>query len=386
MQRWNDKLRPMQFIEMDKQAHKMVIAYFIGRFEEKYSRIRWTEIIEGGIFEFLQRMVITDIKPTIFHKIKEDPVRYREFHEWIYKELLPVMDPLGREFCERYRDHAFSTEPTLTKRILNIAHMVSSKWEFDFIERANPNGYDIDFIKKDFEEKMELYYDLEGIKQLALFNSYRKFIDLCGQLRFQIRWANLHRIPQTSVMGHSLFVAMLSYLFTLEINGCEKRLYNNYFTGLFHDLPEVLTRDIISPVKRSIEGLSDLIKLYEREQMDKIVYPLVPDIMHQEIEKFTENEFENIILENNEIRKTTVEKISSDYNDNRFDPRDGTIVKAADELSAYIEALAAIENGNHADEFTRARKFLKNKYIEIREIAGINIASLFTALDEEGMQ
>ena len=54
MQRWNDKLRPMQFIELDKQAHKMTRAYFLGKFEETKKGFNWLEIIEGGIFELLQ--------------------------------------------------------------------------------------------------------------------------------------------------------------------------------------------------------------------------------------------------------------------------------------------------------------------------------------------
>jgi len=36
--------------------------------------LNWTEIVEGEIFELLQRIVITDLKPPIFYKIKEDPV------------------------------------------------------------------------------------------------------------------------------------------------------------------------------------------------------------------------------------------------------------------------------------------------------------------------
>ncbi|MGZ7169402.1 MAG: HD domain-containing protein [Halobacteriota archaeon] len=31
---------------------------------------------------------------------------------------------------------------------------------------------------------------------------------------------------------------------------CYRRRFHNFFGGLFHDLPEALTRDIISPVKR----------------------------------------------------------------------------------------------------------------------------------------
>ena len=63
MQRWNDKIRPVELVELDKQAHKMIIAYILGKCEEENQPINWTEIIEGGLFELLQRLVITDIKP-----------------------------------------------------------------------------------------------------------------------------------------------------------------------------------------------------------------------------------------------------------------------------------------------------------------------------------
>ncbi|OHD20191.1 MAG: hydrolase [Spirochaetes bacterium GWC1_27_15] len=377
MQRWNDKLRPMQFIELDKQAHKMVIAYFLGKFEEEKSDFNWIDIIEAGIFEFLQRIVITDIKPTILYKIKEDEKRYKEFNLWIYKQLEPLIEPLGKEFCDRFINYFLDTKKSIAKRILSAAHIYSSKWEFEIIERANPNGYDIDFIKKDFEEKMEEYYDLEGLKQLALYNSYKKFIDLCGQLRFQIRWANLHRIPQTSVLGHSLFVAMLSYFFSIQINANPKRVYNNYFTGLFHDLPEVLTRDIISPVKKSIEGLSDLIKSYEKEQMEKIVYPLIPKRIHDDIEKFTEDEFQNFIFIDGKKQTVSSDDINKKYNFSEYEPRDGEILKAFDELSAYIEAIAAVENGSKVAEFTNAIDFLKEKYQKKGVIGGVNFKELF---------
>lgn len=377
MQRWNDKLRPMQFIELDKQAHKMAIAYFLGKFEENRRDFSWIEIIEGGIFEILQRIVITDIKPTILHKIKENREKYVDFNKWITKQIEPAIISLGEDFVSRFENYFLTDDNNINKRILAASHIYSSKWEFDFIERANPNGYDIDFIKKDFNEKMEQYYDLEGIKQLALYNSYRKFVDLCGQLRFQIRWANLHRIPQTSVLGHSLFVAIFSYLFTRQIGGCNKRLYNNYFTGLFHDLPEVLTRDIISPVKKSIDGLSDLIKEYEIEQMEKIVYPLLPQKIKNELSNFTEDEFENFVTFENKKSIRSIEEINKNFNKDEYDPRDGKIVKVCDELSAFIEAYTAIENGNNSPEFINAKNFLKNKYLENDFIPKVNLKKIY---------
>src|SRR5512147_1626524 len=90
MQRWNDKIRPVELRELDKQAHKMVISYFLGKFEEGEKGFDWIEIIEGGMFEFLQRLVLTDLKPQIYYKIREDREKYRALNAWVLKELDPV--------------------------------------------------------------------------------------------------------------------------------------------------------------------------------------------------------------------------------------------------------------------------------------------------------
>ena len=66
--RWNDYPRTLNLVELDKQAHKFIIAYFLASFE-KDADLRY--IIEGGIFEFLSRIVITDIRPDVFHQIQK---------------------------------------------------------------------------------------------------------------------------------------------------------------------------------------------------------------------------------------------------------------------------------------------------------------------------
>lgn len=55
IRRWNDQINPMDFTELDKQAHKMIIAYVIAKFEEEGTPdgIDWLKLIEGGIFEML---------------------------------------------------------------------------------------------------------------------------------------------------------------------------------------------------------------------------------------------------------------------------------------------------------------------------------------------
>jgi putative hydrolase of HD superfamily len=376
MQRWNDKVRPVELRELDKQAHKMIIAYFLGKFAEDEDGFDWIEIIEGGIFEFLQRLVVTDLKPQIFNRIKEDRDKYRLLNNWVFERLEPFISPVGEAFCERFRDYFSSVDDTLNKRILSAAHFYATKWEFDIIERANPDGYEIPEIKQNLRSIQEKYYDLRGIQQLALYSKFRNFIDLCGQLRFQLRWSHIHRVPKTSVLGHMLIVAMLSYFFSIEIGACRRRCINNFFTGLFHDLPEVLTRDIISPVKKSIEGLTELIKEYEKEQMDKEVLALIPQEWHDEIRMFTENEFSNIVTVENEVISREPEEINREYNRDEYNPRDGKIIEATDHLAAFVEAYLALKNGIKSEELDDAKNSLKQRY-KNTNIGGINYGEIY---------
>ena len=338
MERWNDKIRPMPLIELDKQAHKMFIAYFIGKFSEKEKGFSWIEIIEGGIFELLQKIVLTDIKPPIFYKIKEDKEKYEKLNEFVLNELADLLKSVSPEFYGKFHAYFKNKKSNLNKKILGAAHIYASKWEFDRIEDLNKHSYDLDIIKKDFENSINKFRDLDGIKQLELNPLYKKFMDLCGQLRFQARWANSHRIPKTSVLGHSFFVAITVYLASLDLELNQKRKINNFFTGLFHDLPEVLTRDILSPIKSSVKGLDSLIKKYEKEQMEKYVHTLIPENISLEIRFFTENEFSDV------------------------PERDGKLVKAADDMAAYLEAEIAIQNGCTNSAFPKALKLISEKY------------------------
>ncbi|MEC4676201.1 MAG: HD domain-containing protein [Nitrospirota bacterium] len=377
MQRWNDKIRPVDLRELDKQAHKMIIAYILGKYEQDNKAFSWIDVIEGGIFEFLQRLVITDLKPQIFYKIKEDPSQYKKLNEWVYQQLKPVTSPLGEDFGRRFKHYFSDTRENVNKRVLAAAHFYATKWEFDIIERANPKGYEIAEIGRDLERRQERYLDLKGLQELVLHVNLRNFVSLCGQLRFQVRWSHLHMVPRTSVLGHMLIIAIFCYLFSLEIGACSNRCINNFFTGLFHDLPEVLTRDIISPVKKSFKEFEEMIKIYEKQQMKKEVYNLIPKDWHAEMKMFTEDEFSSIVMIDGKKSRTKSDEINIHFNEDRFNPRDGEIVEASDRLAAFIEAFLTLENGINAPELVEAKKSVKTRYKGIN-IAGINFGDIYS--------
>ena len=380
MQRWMDHIRPVEFTELDKQAHKMILAFLIAKHEEGINgpgRVDWIRLIEGGLFEFLQRVVLTDIKPQIFNRIKSkhEPLLNQLFQGNLSRTMEGVK---GLE--SRFEAYLLNPgEAPFEKRLLRAAHDLATHWEFRMIYGFNQKIYGIDATKKRIESEVEAHHGLAGVQQVVLHRKALGFVDLCGQLRFQQRWAQTQRIPKTSVLGHMFIVAILSYLLSLEITTCRKRLYNNFFAALFHDLPEVLTRDIVSPVKRSIEGLEDTIKEIEQELLAENILPLLPQEWHPEMKYFYfhEDPFENKVIEKGRIRKgLSVDEVNERYDADEYSPVDGNIIFFCDKLAAYLEAVLSIKHGINSRVLTEAKNKIRNKYKQTA-IGGVELGRLF---------
>lgn len=379
-QRWNDKLRPVELTEMDKHAHKMIIAYCLGKYEEQAGRqVDWQRLIEGGIFELLRRVITSDIKSPVYRKIRlAHPEVFQEFNNWVYNQLLTFVEGLSATLKENLENYLFAPEETddHSKKILDASHIYSSFWEFQILRQTHPNGYQMKEIDKSMHNNIEPFLDLTGMRRIICKEKVSDFIDLCGQLRFQIRWGQIPRVPRTSVLGHMLLVAIFTYLFAQEVEACPKRVYNNFFGALFHDLPEVVTRDILSPVKRSVEGMPEVISKIEEELAEEEIFPLLEKSWKGEIKYFTKDEFSSRVWLDGEIVKTTSDEINKTYNDDSYDPIDGEFIRIADDLAAYLEAYVSANSGMSSRQLEDAMKNLEERY-KGKTIAGISIGSLY---------
>jgi putative hydrolase of HD superfamily len=380
IQRWNDRIRPMDFSEMDKHAHKMIIAYCLGKYEEAEGRkIDWNEIIKGGVFELLRRIVISDIKSPIFRQIKKHADVFRKLNEYIFEELKDKID--DEVILGELRDHllAEKQEPSTEANILEAAHIYASYWEFQLIRHANPNSYQNIRIETELLNDINEFKKISGVKRLTSRHTITNFIDLCGQLRFQLRWAQTPRVPKTSVLGHSMLVACVSYLLTRCMPACHARLYNNFFGGLFHDLPEAVTRDIISPVKKSSREFDELIKNLEMELAEKEIFPHVEPEWIDEMKYFTHKEFNNKIIKNGEaiIDGLDTLELTERYNHDEFRPYDGVLIRAADHLSAFLEAWHSCSSGIKSEDLVISSEKIRENY-RAKEIGDININQIYT--------
>lgn len=379
IQRWNDKVRPVELTEMDKNAHKMIIAYCLSKYEvDRGADVNWLNIVKGGIYELLRRVVLSDIKSPVYRQIKlNNKEVVAELNRWVYRQLEPCIDhPDVKKELESYLMEEEGVLDPLSVKILAAAHNYATYWEFQIIKHAHPQGYQISEIDRLLLNDIEHHLDLIGMQKIVTKNKISDFIDLVGQLRFQIRWSHTARIPATSVLGHSMMVACLSYFSAFERGACPERLRNNFFGGLFHDLPEAVTRDIISPVKGAVPELSEVIGAIERELVEKEIYPLIENAWISDFKYFTEGEFDSKIIIDGKLTNTTTDEISAKFNEDKYHPIDGQLIKVADHLAAFVESYKASQTGIQTPQLKEGEHNLKAMY-KGKTIGGINVGAIY---------
>ena len=382
IQRWNDYPRMVELVELDKQAHKFIIAYFMANMEENVNMVH---LIEAGIFEFLRRVVVTDIRPDVFRKALQ--LKEKEINEWVLSKLsASISDIQGGKFLDRFE--SYLKDPNMYKRerfILKAASYLSTKWEFSIVYQTSQFLSGIDDVKEAVEEEIEDYYELVSVRKIALNKKISKIIDLSGRLRFQKRWAQTPRVPETSVLGHMLIVAILGYFYSLHVEACDKRIENNFYCALFHDLPEALTRDIISPVKYSVSGLDDIISEYEIKVMDDKIFPYIPANFLKDFQYILglydgkKNEFLDKIIEDDEIK--IVDDIEQ-YNEDKYCAIDGLALKNCDRLSAFIEATLSVSHGVKSKELVQGKEHILKSLKEKSQNKTVNFYDLAKEIEK----
>lgn len=373
--RWNDYPKMVDLVELDKQAHKFIIAYFIAKLEHD---VDMRYIIEGGVFEFLSRVVVTDIRPDVFHHIQK--TKSVQINSWILTNLEPLIEDIeDGKFLERFKYFQDDKTHQKEKLILKAASYLATKWEFSIVYQTSKFLNGIDELKQQVDEELEDYYELIGVRKIALNQKLARIVDLSGRLRFQKRWAQTERIPETAVLGHMLVVAIFGYFYSLKVGACDKRLENNFYCALFHDLPESLTRDIISPVKYGIDGLNEIISEYEMRLIEDKILPYVPQSFRADFSYILgvrddngilkKDEFENRI---NRINPQAYHGSMDNVNSNEYNSIDGKALKYCDNLAAFVEAGLSISYGVKSKDLVKGFKNIRAKFKKNPKIEGVN--------------
>ena len=390
IQRWNDLVRPFDLVEMDKSAEKMVLAYFMGKYEENNGyKIDWYWMIYASLFDLLRKIALCDIKSPVQSMLKNEfPDEYMRLNEWVLNQYRPMIkdDDLFSRFTiyigQKAGSFEIPEELHHTVRVYNAAHKYATIRELDMISLVNEKER-LGNIRGELEAEIQPYLDLECLQKLITHQKIFDFLLKIEQLRFQVRWNQTPRVPATSVLGHCFYVAIMTLLLGKESNPgmCMARVVNNFFTALFHDLPESVTRDIISPVKQATDDLPNIVKKIEDEIVNKELVPLMEPFFHDELLYFTSDEFSNRIIDKNgKVKKVTWEELNSKYNSKEYSPVDGRLVRICDHFSALMEADISIKHGITSSHLIGGREGTLNNYKNDEIISGINVKQFFNKI------
>lgn len=156
------------------------------------------------------------------------------------------------------------------------------------------------------------------------------FFAMLSRLKFINRWALMRNTSSETLSDHSIQVAFIAHALALIGN---RRLGKNYnadrvaVLSMYHDVTEILTGDMPTPIKYKNEALRRAYKEVEYEAADRLCDMLPEDL---------KGDFDAILTPQNE--------------DNELMP----LVKAADKISALVKCLEEKRAGN--SEFKTAEK------------------------------
>ena len=159
------------------------------------------------------------------------------------------------------------------------------------------------------------------------------FFAMLSRLKFIQRWSLMRNTQSETLSDHTVQVAFIAH--SLAVIG-NKRLGKNYnadrvaVLALYHDVTEILTGDMPTPIKYRNDTIKKAYKEVEREAANRLVSMLPDDL------------------------KGTYKEIVFPENQGDSEKEYLKLVKAADKLSALIKCLEEKRAGN--SEFKTAEK------------------------------
>lgn len=170
-----------------------------------------------------------------------------------------------------------------------------------------------------------------------------EFFALMGRMRYITRWGLMRNTFSENLTEHSFMTAMLAHALALirrdvlKLDGPDPD--RCAVAALYHDVSEILTGDLPTPVKYYND---DIKKAYK--QVEHIAGNRVLDMLPKELR----DSYEHDVLED--------------------DPAVKPIVKAADKLSAHIKCLEEQKSGNTEFDFAAKQTWESMKSMNLPEL------------------
>ena len=186
------------------------------------------------------------------------------------------------------------------------------------------------------------------------------FYAYMDRMKYIRRWQLMRSQRDENIMEHSQSVAVLAHALAVirnKVFGGNVNVEKTVLYAMYHEISEVLTGDLPTPIKYYNHSIQNAYKDLERSAAETML-GMLPDVMQEELSP--------CIL---------ADEDSEEYK----------LVKAADRLSAYIKCLEELRGGN--GEFEKAKKSIEadlrhRKMPEVEYFFDHFIRSFSLTLDE----
>ncbi len=155
------------------------------------------------------------------------------------------------------------------------------------------------------------------------------FFAMFSRMKYIDRWALMRNTRKENLSEHTLEVAAIAHALAVISNekyGASLNAERAALLGIYHDMPEIITGDMPTPIKYGNPQLKQAYKAVERETAAQLV-SMLPDYMQASYKSF--------------------------FVKNDADAELWKLVKAADKISAYIKCIEEEKAGN--TEFNSAK-------------------------------
>lgn len=327
--RWNNFPRVVDVKQMDNVGATLHTALFLAHLESK--EIDTLYLMKKIIFTSLADLILSDINSGTKAYIKKlDADIFEALYQKAYAYFLDI--PCPKSIQEDFQNTLTRKDKIIEDQIFLAAKKYVGYYEASMNAKIFGEIYEVPLGQMRKELK-DLESQLSSFSLLRSTQSYETYLAHIYRLSFSMRWNQYRRATPISVMSHKVIVSYLSYIIGMIGNqqGENNDVKELMLRAIYHDVPEVITGDIITPTKKAIPGFVELLEKVEAEMMHDYLFSSITPEYTTYLTPYILHPFEGEL---------------------------GKKVKYADILSALIEAKIEIGQG---------QEFFKTKYQVILE-------------------
>lgn len=262
------------------------ISFFVTQDLKKNHQSTWVQVVDecaGETAKFFPRGIINIVSGYLTDKggySKDDPgYKNESVRTEIDKDRKKEIEDIIR-FCQR----RVAYQECKTNRAV-YGEIYASIVNSLRVELGKVEASDTDKAKG--LEPILLPTTLEHYNDIIGKEEYQEYFQAIIRLKYIRRWNTMSRFIPSSVLAHTYIVAVLALMFSLSEDRTENKskfVRDSLLGALFHDVPEAMTGDIITPVKNKFNEKEDKVIEEVEKSLRKDFAKSIPGTIKNEIE------------------------------------------------------------------------------------------------------